>query len=69
MKLLIEFTERFGNMLSRVLLTFLYFVLLGPFAIVYRLFADPLHLAKQANGNWVNWEEDNTTLQAARRQD
>ncbi len=69
MKLLIEFTERFGNMLSRVLLTLLYFVLLGPFALLYRLFADPLHIAKQANGNWVTWEEDNSTLQAARRQD
>ena len=44
MKALIEFTERFGNILSRVLLTVLYYVVLGPFAIVYKLVADPLHL-------------------------
>lgn len=69
MKALIEFTERFGNMLSRTLLTVLYFVLLGPFALVYRVFADPLHLKKRPSGNWSAWESKNDTLVAARRQD
>ena len=69
MKLLIEFTERFGNMLSRLLLTLLYFVLLGPFAIVYRVVADPLHIRRRKNGNWSGWVASNETLQAARRQD
>jgi len=69
MKALIEFTERFGSMLSRVLLFVLYFLLLGPFAVFYRLFADPLHLARRPAGNWTAWRATNETLQAARRQD
>ncbi len=69
MKALLQFSERFGNMLSRTLLTVLYFVVLGPFAIVYRLFADPLHLRPRKDGNWTAWESTNDTLAAARRQD
>ncbi|MAF65787.1 MAG: hypothetical protein CMJ84_09040 [Planctomycetes bacterium] len=69
MKALVEFTERFGNMLSRALLTVLYFGVLGPFALFYRLLADPLHLRRRPSGNWVDWEARNEDLAAARRQD
>lgn len=69
MKALIEFTERFGNMLSRVFLTLLYFLVLGPFAIVYRVVADPLRISRPTKGNWWDWEADNETLKAARKQD
>jgi hypothetical protein len=68
MKALIEFTERFGSMLSRVLLFVLYFGLLGPFAILYRLVADPLHIARRKDGNWTTWVARNETVGAARRQ-
>jgi len=69
MKALLQFTERFGSLLSRVLLTLLYFVVLGPFAVLYRLVADPLHLRRRPRGNWSAWEETNSDLPAARRQD
>lgn len=69
MKALLVFTERFGNMLSRIFLTLLYFLVLGPFAIVYRLVADPLRLRRPDQGNWWEWRATNETLQAARRQD
>ena len=69
MKALIQFTERFGSMLSRALLTALYFLVLGPLALVYRIFADPLHLRRRPRGNWSAWEETNSSLKAARRQD
>ena len=65
----VEFTERFGHMLSRVFLTLLYFLVLGPFAVVYRMVADPLHIARRTDGNWWDWIADNETLRAARRQD
>ncbi len=68
-KALIEFTERFGSMLSRTFLTVLYYVFLGPFALVYQLFADPLHLRRRPSGNWSTWERRNENLAAARRQD
>ena len=69
MQALIQFTERFGNMISRAFLMVLYFVVLGPFAIVYQMFADPLHIRKRPKGNWDDWETRNETLAAARRQD
>ena len=69
MNALIQFTERFGSMLSRVLLFVLYYALLGPFALVYRLVADPLHLRRRPHGNWSTWTSTNDTLRAARRQD
>ncbi|MCZ6596214.1 MAG: hypothetical protein O7B99_01095 [Planctomycetota bacterium] len=65
----VEFTERFGHMLSRVFLTLLYFLLLGPFAVIYRMVADPLHIARRTDGNWRDWVARNETLRAARRQD
>ena len=68
MKALLEFSERFGSMLSRVLLTVLYFALLGPFALLYRLFADPLHRARPRHSNWSAWESVNDDVKAARRQ-
>ena len=69
MQSLIQFTERFGSMLSRALLTVLYFAVLGPFAVLYRLFADPLHLRRRPRGNWTAWEDTNSSLSAAKRQD
>lgn len=68
MNALLRFSERFGSMLSRVLLTVLYFVLLGPFALLYRLFADPLHVARPKNGNWSAWTSKNDDLRVARKQ-
>lgn len=69
MRALVVFSERFGSMLSRIFLTLLYFLVLGPFALLYRLAADPLHLKRRRNGNWAPWEADNETVAAARRQD
>jgi hypothetical protein len=65
---LIRFTERFGNMMSRALLTALYYLVLGPFALLYRYFADPLHLRPRSASNWSRWSGKNDDLRAARRQ-
>ncbi|MEM7306883.1 MAG: hypothetical protein AAF682_09445 [Planctomycetota bacterium] len=69
MQALLQFSERFGNMLSRVFLTLLYFLVLGPFAIFYRLVADPLRIRRPDKSNWWEWEAKNETLKAARKQD
>ncbi|MEM1451329.1 MAG: hypothetical protein AAF957_23900 [Planctomycetota bacterium] len=69
MQSLVRFTERFGSMLSRLLLTVLYYLVLGPFALVYQRVVDPLHLKPQREGNWSIWTGTNDTLPAARRQD
>jgi hypothetical protein len=69
MQALVAFSERFGSMLSRIFLTLLYFLVLGPFALFYRLLADPLRLRRPDEGNWWTWVAHNETLRAARRQD
>jgi len=69
MQALAQFTERFGSMLSRVLLTVLYYGVLGPFAVVYQRVCDPLHLKRRRAGNWTRWESTNEDVTAARRQD
>ncbi|MEZ6004611.1 MAG: hypothetical protein R3F17_05445 [Planctomycetota bacterium] len=69
MKPLLEFSERFGELLSRMLLTALYFLVLGPFALVYQRFADPLHLRKASQGHWLTWERPPASLRTARKQD
>ena len=69
MQALLRFSERFGNMLSRIFLTLLYFLVLGPFAIFYRIFADPLRISRPSSGNWWSWVADNETLKAAQKQD
>lgn len=69
MRDLVAFSERFGSMLSRIFLTLLYFLVLGPFALLYQRFADPLRLGRPKDGNWAAWQADNETLAAARRQD
>ena len=69
MRSLVIFSERFGSMLSRIFLTLLYFLVLGPFALLYRLAADPLRIRRRDDGNWAAWDAHNETLRAARRQD
>lgn len=69
MNAIVQFTERFGNMLSRALLFVLYFGVLGPFALFFRALADPLHIRRRRDGNWTRWQARNETLSAARRQD
>lgn len=69
MQALIQFSERFGSMLSRILLTVLYYLVLGPFALVYQRVADPLHLRQRRSGNWTQWTQGADSLRAARKQD
>lgn len=69
MRALQQFTERFGQLMSRTLLTVLYYGVLGPVALVYQRVADPLHLRRRPEGNWTAWRGTDDSLRAARRQD
>ena len=69
MQSFLQFSQRFGHMLSRVFLTLLYFLVLGPFAVVYRIVADPLRRRRPKGSNWSAWEQRENTLAAARKQD
>jgi hypothetical protein len=67
-KAFLAFSESFGTMMSRLFLTLLYYVFLGPFALLYQLFADPLRIKRPAKSNWRGWAAENETINAARRQ-
>jgi len=65
--------KAFGHALAaiqaRILLFLFYFVILGPFALVMRVFADPLRLRRDGSTHWLERataKEDFTGL--ARRQ-
>ena len=44
--------KRIGDFQARVILSLLYFVVIGPFALVVRCGADPLSLKKGAHQGW-----------------
>ena len=64
-----RFTERFGHMMSRIILTLLYAVLVAPAAFVFALVCDPLRIRKWRGTSWDDWTQDNDSLARARRQD
>ena len=69
MQRLHRFTERFGHLMSRVILTVLYVVLVGPAGLVLSLFGDPLRIKRWKGSAWNGWTRTNDRLELARRQD
>ena len=58
-----------GNFQSRALLTVFYFTVLVPFALLTRLFGDPLRLKERgAKTSWLAWSEREASLDSARQQ-
>lgn len=57
-----------GNVLSRVVLTILYFVLMTLPACFVRLFQDPLRLKRPAGSNFLDKRNVNPDLAHARKQ-
>lgn len=65
---LLAFFHRFGEVMGGIVLGALYFLLLGPVALVVRLATDPLRRRAPRDTAFVEWREDNDTLGAAHRQ-
>jgi len=59
--------RKIGNFQARVLLTVFYGVLILPFGLVARMFADPLRI-KQRPEKWLEHPDETLDLQWARRQ-
>jgi len=63
------FLESFGHMMSRLVLTLLYIVLIAPIGIFYRFLADPFLSRYPKNGSsYTRWRSTNSTLEEARKQ-
>jgi hypothetical protein len=59
--------RKIGNFQARVLLTLLYAILVLPFGLIVRLFADPLRI-KHRPTQWLKHPEEVSTLEWAHRQ-
>lgn len=60
--------RRIGEFQSRVLLTILYLILIGPVAVLLRPFSDPLRRRARAGSYWLPRSGALTSLDQARRQ-
>jgi hypothetical protein len=47
-----QVAKRIGDFQARLILSLLYFVVIGPFALIVRLGADPLSLKHRGRGGW-----------------
>jgi hypothetical protein len=59
--------HKIGNFQARVLLTVLYALLVLPFGIIVRVFADPLRIKKRPT-RWLDHPDEANDLQWARKQ-
>ncbi len=50
--------RKIGDFNARVILTLFYFILLFPFAVLLKLFTDPLEIKKKKHIGWHNREDD-----------
>ncbi|MEX0999726.1 MAG: hypothetical protein WD000_07180 [Thermodesulfobacteriota bacterium] len=65
-----KIAQMIGDFNARVILTIFYFILLCPFAIMLKLFTDPLEIKKKEHVGWHIKENDTelTALEKAARQ-
>lgn len=59
--------EVFNNLVGRTIAVLFYFTILVPFALVTRLFTDPLHI-RTPRSSWADRAPVGSTLDDARRQ-
>ena len=64
-----RFAAVMGNVQSRIIMGFFYFIVVTPFGLIVRIFNDPLQMKKQPSGsNWTEKEAADTTIQSAQEQ-
>lgn len=62
-----KFGHALGNVNARIILTLLYAIVILPFGLVVRFFADSMHIKKRPSG-WFDHPPVANTLDEARRQ-
>ncbi len=64
-----RFARKMGNFQSRMFLSWVYFLLISPFALARMAFSDPLKIKKKKEiSHWVPRKKISSDLEAARRQ-
>lgn len=62
-----RFGQFLGDLLGRTVLTIFYFTLFVPFALIVRLFMDPLALRPRSAAKWLERKTQDLTLEDSRR--
>jgi hypothetical protein len=63
-----RFGRFMGNIITRIVLTLLYFTIFLPFGIGARLFTDPLQIKEERNESWNQRKTGDKTLEELTRQ-
>ena len=63
-----EFFFRLGEVVGPLVLSALYVLLIGPFALFSRIFTDPLRYRRPSDSAFLAREKDGLTMREARRQ-
>ncbi len=64
-----RFAQKVGDFQARVILTLLYFIILGPMAVVVRIMKDPLRIKHTPQASvWSPKPAEKASLEVARRQ-
>ena len=63
------FAEHFGNFMSGVILTILYFTVMLPYGFAFRLFSDPLGIkSRPGDSNWKPLSEKSPKIEIYKKQ-
>ena len=63
------FAEHFGNFMSGIILTILYFTVMLPYGLALRLFMDPLAIKSKTQGsNWKPLSEKSPKIESYQKQ-
>lgn len=60
--------EKLGNLQALIILSLFYYILLAPFALVFKLLADPLQLSPRKRSMWFSKENKNVSNLAKMKQ-
>ena len=64
-----SFASDMGNVQSRLIMGFFYFIVVTPFGLATRIFSDPMKIKEQpSSSNWVAKETTDTAIESAREQ-
>ncbi len=64
-----EFSKRMGAFQSRMLLSFIFFILIFPFALIVKIFSDPLNLkTRTSETHWQEKKGPSSNLEDYKRQ-
>ena len=63
-----KFAKIFGNFQMLLVLSIVYWIMMLPLALVFRLFADPLALKSPSNSHWIKRQITDNIFESMKKQ-